>query len=1028
MRSVERRRSRYLRITVASVVVGSALVTLTLRAQEAAAPPSNKPTTVIANPATKPAGTQPASTQPGGAGATSQPSDTPPKPAKDIALNFKDVPLDTVLDYLATAAGYTVIKDGNVEGRVTVVSKQPVQPEAAVALLSAVLKSNNYTAIQEGRVLKVMPRDKAKKTSIPVFYGSDPDQISPTDELITQVIQLRNIDAVKVLGEIQPLRNPDADITASASSNTIIVTDSSSAIRRLARIIKMLDGQETSASDIRIRQLQFANATAAAKLLGEVFKGGGGGGMSPQQIQMMQMQGQPIPQGGGGREGFIPGSGIDQALRGGRVNASADERTNTIVITAPAETLKVIDDILDKLDSNPSAGTSQIHVFPLNYAIAEDTAKLISSLFKGDEGNNNNYDYYFWSPRRNSGDSALKVKVEAEFDERTNSVIVTAPEPTLKIIEGLIKELDANPITVTDLKVFHLQNATAFDVSYLLEDIFKPKADSGGGNDVIRYFYYEGGGQPNKKAPKMTAVNDDRTNSVIVTAPKEMMKAIEDVITQLDTNPAAEEDLFIYKLRNAQSSNLEFVLNTLFGNYAQPGQNQNGDQDPNARNYNNNNNNNRNNNNNNNRGNDRNNNGNRNNRNNRNNRRQGNMPNMNQGLQRAAGELTGKVFVVADVDTNALLVTTASKYKDQVRRIIDELDKPVPQVLIKVLVAEIRHTDDVDYGVDFSIMNQRPSGNGQTGGANFGNAAAGLSSGGLVVSVLETNFSATLHALAQAGKLDVLSRPYILASDNQLASIQVGQDVPLIQTTRFQEGNGDQINTFDYRSVGILLDVTPHINPDGQVILDVEPEISSLGQSNILVQPGVTAPIIDTRRAESRVEVASGQTIVIGGLMEDRRESVVQKVPWLGDIPLVGEAFRRTRVNKVKTELLIFLTPHVAQETSALTPMNADEMQGLKLVPNAGGPGMFQEHMKGMRRGDVPLTQPSSPNGTGPYVPTAPTPSPTTHPSSSSPDASSTSTSRPSPTPFPHGVEIGGIRRELPTEPATQPSARGPAE
>ena len=1002
--------SRFLRRAVAPAVVltAAAAATLTLRAQDAARDPS--PARAATGTTTQPVATQPASTQASSTRPASTQPDGAPKAAKEISLNFKDVPLDTVLDHLSAAAGYTVIKEGNVEGRVTVISRQPLTPEAAITLLSAVLKSNNFTAIQEGRVLKVMPRDKAKKGSIPVYYGSDPDLISPTDELITQVIQLRNIDAVKLLADIQPLRSPDADITATSASNAIIVTDSSSSIRRLARIIKMLDGQEASASDIRIRQLSFANATAAAKLLGEVFKGGGAA-MSPQQMQMMQQQGMPVPPGGGGgREGFIPGGGIDKALRGGRVNASADERTNTIVITAPAETLTVIDNILDQLDANPAAGTGQIRIFPLNFAVAEDTAKLITSLFKGEEDSNNN-DWWYFGPRRGGDDSALKVKVEAEFDERTNSVIVTAPEPTLKVIEGLIKDLDANPVTVTDLKVFHLENAKALDVSWLLEDIFKPKDDAGGGQDVIRYFYYDGGGAQSKKAPKMTAVSDDRTNSVIVTAPKEMMKAIEDVINQLDTNPVSEEDLFIYKLRNAQSANLEYVLNTLFGNYAQPGQNQDQqNQDQQNRQTGFGNNNLRNNNN---RNNDRN-RGNR----NYNNRNRGNMPQMNQGLQRAAGELTGKVFVVADVDTNALLVTTASKYKEQVKKIIDELDRSVPQVLIKVLVAEIRHSDDLDYGVDFSILNRRPSGFGQVGGTNFGNAAA---AGGLVVSVLEENVSATLRALAISGKLDVLSRPYILASDNQLATIQVGQDVPLIETSRFPD-DGDQVNTFEYRSIGILLDVTPHINPDGQVILDVIPEISSLAESNILVQPGVTAPVINTRRAESRVEVMSGQTVVIGGLMEDKRESVIQKVPLLGDLPLIGEAFKRTRNNKVKTELLIFLTPHVAEETDALVPMSTDELQGTKLLPNAGEPGMFQEHMRNMRRGAVPLTQPSG-NG-GPYVPTSPPTSrpmsPTTRPASDAPDA-------PAPRP---GIEIG-----VPAEPApapapaaTQSTARGSAD
>src|SRR5204863_7968172 len=135
-----------------------------------------------------------------------------------------------------------------------------------------------------------------------------------------------------------------------------------------------------------------------------------------------------------------------------------------------------------------------------------------------------------------------------------------------------------------------------------------------------------------------------------------------------------------------------------------------------------------------------------NNRQNRQNRRQ-NQPNLSQQFH----ELTGQVLVVSEPDTNSLIVITAVKYKAQVKGIIDELDRPAAQVLIKVLVAEVTHDNSADFGVDFSVLNRRANGNGQSGGWNLGNAAAGTSSGGLVVSLMEDNVNATLHALATAG-------------------------------------------------------------------------------------------------------------------------------------------------------------------------------------------------------------------------------------------------------------------------------------
>jgi general secretion pathway protein D len=223
----------------------------------------------------------------------------------------------------------------------------------------------------------------------------------------------------------------------------------------------------------------------------------------------------------------------------------------------------------------------------------------------------------------------------------------------------------------------------------------------------------------------------------------------------------------------------------------------------------------------------------------------------------------------------------------------------------------------------------------------------------MVVQILESDFSATIRALESVGKLDVLSRPYILASDNQLASITVGQEVPFISNSRVTD-TGQTINTLDYRDVGILLDVVPHINPDGLVIMDVAPEISALTGVTVPISDTASQPVIAKRSAESRVAVKNGQTIVIGGLMEDRKTETIDKVPFLGDIPWVGEAFKRRQSKKTKTELLIFLTPHVAAQPDSLKDMSRQEVEGSKLVPGAVDPNAFHEQMEGMQRGRNP--------------------------------------------------------------------------
>ena len=175
------------------------------------------------------------------------------------------------------------------------------------------------------------------------------------------------------------------------------------------------------------------------------------------------------------------------------------------------------------------------------------------------------------------------------------------------------------------------------------------------------------------------------------------------------------------------------------------------------------------------------------------------------------------------------------------------------------------------------------------------------------------NWGFILRAMQSDGRLEILSRPQILAADNQPASIDVGQRVPVVTGSRITE-RGDSINTFEYQQVGIQLEVTPRINPDGIVKMDVSPTISALASSSVEISTGFTVPIINSRSATTAVSVQDGQTIVIGGLISTEDNQRVTKIPWLGDIPYIGAVFKRTKKTRVRSELLIILTPHVIND------------------------------------------------------------------------------------------------------------------
>src|SRR5690606_2943444 len=192
----------------------------------------------------------------------------------------------------------------------------------------------------------------------------------------------------------------------------------------------------------------------------------------------------------------------------------------------------------------------------------------------------------------------------------------------------------------------------------------------------------------------------------------------------------------------------------------------------------------------------------------------------------------------------------------------------------------------------------------------------------------------TLRAIAEAGKTEVLSRPSVLARNNQEAVITVAQQVPLITSVRY-DNFGNQINGVQYTPVGIILRVTPFITSDGMVEMIISPEISNLSDQTVPIAAGVEAPVINTRSADTVVVTPDGQTVVIGGLMSNLRTATDNKIPLLGDIPLLGNLFKRRSRSDSKTELLIFLTPRIVTGGAQLAAATAHERSQQVISPNA---------------------------------------------------------------------------------------------
>jgi len=861
-----------------------------------------------------------------------------------IKLNFQDAPLQTVLEYLSETAGLTVVSDEPlIDGRMTVISRQPISLDQAVSLINSILKEKGLTTVLTGKTLKVVTLENAKKENIPVLTGRDPDTIIPGDDVVTYVVPVSHVTASALKENLQALVPEYAGLEANEDGNALIITDTTANIKRLMEIIRALDTHMATVAEIRVFRLINTDATSTANLINSIFQqeqqGGtrGRDGTRGPFEMMMQMR-------GGG-----PGRGRDrddQRQAGASINvqvvAAADTRTNSVVVRGPSETLDVVADMIKALDDR-TVEIADVRVFQLRYADAMNTAQMINQLFGQDQtssraesrGGPTMFRGPFGPDRseRRQEDSGV-VQVTAAADSRTNTVVVTGPDNVLDVVASVVKNLDSQLPTVADVKVFHLEYADAQDTAELINEVFgesrtssRTTRSSDQQGQQIRFmrggFGDRGGQQQTAQSVggisdvAIIASADSRTNSVVVSGPSETLEIIAQVVKELDEDPEQERQIFIYPLKNADAENLKEILNNLFAEMQALNQ-----------------------------------------------QATGRTGQQFQGAQRAAqpaqpadssdgrDDLSEETYFEADPDTNALLVMTSSKNYDKIKPILDELDKPVGQVLIKVLFAEVTHSDSVDLGTEFSMLNLRSDGDFTESTMSFGAPLQGLT-----VRTLEGELDITIRALQEAGRLNVLSRPYILTRNNQLATITVGEEVPIPTGTTTVAGQTQ--TTVEYRSdIGIVLNVTPSINLEGLVNMTVSPQITTRTGDKVAISEDLEAETFATRSADTRVAVRDGQTIVIGGLIEDQLTDTIRKVPLLGDIPVVDLLFKRTVKEKRKTELLIFLTPHVARDALALTPISEAERARSNLNKDSATAEIFRKHMEAMDTTNADVNEP----------------------------------------------------------------------
>jgi len=339
-----------------------------------------------------------------------------------LTMNFEGVPLQSVLEYMSEAADLIILGETKVEGKVNILSKQPLNREEAVELLIVVLNENGYAAIRRGeRMLKIVGKDKALIEDLPVRSGANPEDIPKNDLMVTQIIPIRFGNAGQLIENITELLPDYATISANAGSNAIILTDTQQSIHRIAEIVSALDTSISSISEIRVFPLVYADAKQLADVIKGLFQSSSSGssrssssrGSSSSGIaEMMRARfgggsSSSRSSGSSGRSSRSGGSGSSAALAAAsRVVAISEERTNSLVVSAPSDVIPTIEQLVKEMDRTIEDVT-EIEVFKLQNADAYEMAEVLTNLFSDkDEIESSRGGYRFGSYGRSSSSSS----------------------------------------------------------------------------------------------------------------------------------------------------------------------------------------------------------------------------------------------------------------------------------------------------------------------------------------------------------------------------------------------------------------------------------------------------------------------------------------------------------------------------------------------------------------------------------------------------------------------------------------------
>jgi len=553
----------------------------------------------------------------------------------------------------------------------------------------------------------------------------------------------------------------------------------------------------------------------------------------------------------------------------------ADERTNSIIVWGSATELENVAEVIKQLDTSSPAKERVVKVIQLKQALAEDFAGVLEEALIGDSPGDENEQAVFvsWQEKRDDGTVIMRRMLRQDIkvvpDSRTNSLMVWAPAESLEMLEALIYDFDRMRPVQSEIRLFPLINSDAKAMQERLAELFEADG-AGGGDDVLRQLAISGDfGDMDWRGvgQELRFVAEDRTNTLIAAGSEIDLRMVEELVHWLDSQDVEERITTVVPVKFRDAADIASAIQSF------------NQQEEDI---------------------------------------YGSVDDETSQVRLAERQISVESLDSDEGGSSSLIVGASRRHYARTMEMIDQLDRPEPQVAIQVLIAEVILSDDFELGIEIAGQDLNFSENAVLGpngiiqGSDFdvvaGTDIGAIASGqGFNFTVTGEDFGFLMHALQRDSRVEVLQRPLLMVRNGGEGEINISDSIPFVTSTTITDSGGIQ-SQVGREDVGIILTTTPHISPDGYVTLEISQEISNFSGDQIQLTEGLTQPVISERKVETNITVRDGETVVVGGLITTRESEGESKVPLLGDIPGLGVLFRSTSVSKSRAELLVVLT------------------------------------------------------------------------------------------------------------------------